>query len=140
MSLIAPVEGEANLLGYMLGETSVPAGGFYYRLYTDPTTAPTENIVLADLTEVTDYLYAQVQLTPANWDITEAADITTAEYNATISFNFGAAASVYGYYVTNNVLDDPTTTILWIERFNNAPFEIPSGGGTIEITPKITLE
>ena len=140
MSLIAPLEGEANLLGYMLGETSVPVGGFYYRLYSAPTTAPTESIERTDLTEITDYLYAPIQLAPANWVIAAAGDVTTATYNSTIQFNFGAAATVYGYYVTNDILDNATTTILWIERFNNAPFSIPSGGGTITITPKITLE
>jgi len=140
MSLIAPVEGEANLLGYMLGETAIPAGGFYYRLYTAPISSPTETIVRTDLTEVTDYLYAPIQLTPANWVITEASDITTAEYNMDLSFYFGGASSVYGYYVTNNILDNASTTILWIERFNAAPFSIPSGGGTITITPRITLE
>ena len=45
----------------------------------------------------------------------------------------GGPVSVYGYFVTNNA----GTVLLWAERFTDGPYNLPSGGGSIKITPSI---
>jgi hypothetical protein len=67
-------------------------------------------------------------------DNTVAADLTESTYPDQV-FNFDDAESVYGYYVT----DQANGHILWGERFAAAPFNIPASGGTITLTPKLSL-
>jgi len=51
------------------------------------------------------------------------------------TFSFTTGADIYGYYIT-----DTTPKLLWCERFTGAPFRLPSGGGTIAISPRVTLD
>jgi hypothetical protein len=50
------------------------------------------------------------------------------------TFTFNTNAIAYGYYVTTTA-----GTLLWVERFSGAPFQIPDGGGTISISARLTL-
>jgi len=133
MPIISPDAGEALLLSYMLNKT--PPANVRLHLFTSPTTAPTESILLSDITEAADASYVAPALAGASWTITTTSGVTTASYPE-VTFTFAGAQSVFGYYVT----DGANTTVLWIERFSGAPFTLPSGGGTIAITPKITLD
>ena len=103
-------------------------------LYTNDLT-PAEDDILGDYTEATDVAYASVALTGTSWTVSTAAGVTTATY-AQQEFSFSSSASVYGYYVTDN----SSANLLLSERFDGAPFNIPSGGGTIAVDPAITLD
>jgi hypothetical protein len=85
-------------------------------------------------TESIEAGYAAITLTAANWTTTQASGVTTAEYIG-VTFSFTTGAGPYGYYVT-----DTSNGMLWIERFSGAPFTLPTSGGDIAITPKITLD
>ncbi len=73
-------------------------------------------------------------MTSAGWTTTSVGGTTTGEYSQH-TFSFTTAATIYGYYVT----DSAGTGLLWCERFEGAPFTLPSGGGTIAISPRIEL-
>lgn len=135
MALLAPNEGEGMLLAYMLNKTN----GDYkaqnnpiLHLYTNDYQGVEES-TKSSFTEATDGSYASVTLTGTSWTITEGAP-TEAAY-AQQDFTFAGSSTVYGYYVT----DDSDSTVLWTEKFSTAA-SLGSGGGTISVTPKITLD
>ena len=132
MALIVPNEGEILLLQYMINMTA--AEDQVLRLYTnDPTLG--ETTVRGDLTDSTEAGYSPITLTAAGWTTTQVSGITTGVYDE-VTFTYTTSASVYGYFVTDMSQND----ILWVERFSGAPFNLPTGGGTIAITTKITLD
>lgn len=131
MPLVAPDEGEILLLQYIVN--MVAPGAPVLHLYKNQPTID-DNVTRAILTEATEAGYAAITLTAAGWTTTQAGGVTTAEYSEQ-TFNFTTGASLYGYYVT-----DTSDNLLWIEEFSGAPFTLPSGGGTIAITSKITLD
>jgi hypothetical protein len=105
-------------------------------LFTNDHT-PVEATVIGNLTEAIQAGYAAITLTGTSWTVATVGDVTTASY-AIRTFTFsGVGANVYGYYITDT---DGTPNLLWLERFSDAPFVIPSSGGTISITPTITME
>jgi len=131
MALVCPDQmGEILLLQYIVGK--VAAGDSVLHLYLNDHT-PTDSSVIANLTEVTAAGYAAITLTTTNWTTTQSGGITTAVYSEQ-TFSFGTVATTYGYYITNT-----SGQLLWLERFSGAPFNIPSGGGTVSITAKLTL-
>lgn len=131
MSLICPDQkGEILLLQYIVGLVS--AGSPVLHLYSNNIT-PSASSVIGDLNEVTADGYAAITLVSSNWTTTQVGGITTAVYSEQ-TFSFNTDSTSYGYYVTNT-----SNQLLWLERFSGAPFNIPDGGGTISITPKLTL-
>lgn len=132
MSLVVPdSKGEFMLLQYMMGVASVDAK--VLKLFSNDVT-PVDTSVVGDLTEVsTGTGYAAITLVSANWTTTQASGVTTAVYSER-TFTFTTAATSYGYFVT-----DTSGNLLWLERFTGAPFSIPSGGGTISISPRVAL-
>jgi len=132
MALVAVDEGERLLFDYMLNKTAPT--NWILRLFTSNTT-PAEGDTNATYTQATQAGYAPVTLTGTNWSVATVANVTTAQY-AEQTFSFTTNATVYGYYYTNGT----GTTALIAERFSGAPFTLPSGGGTIAITPRITLD
>jgi hypothetical protein len=139
MSLLATNEGEVILLSLIVNKK--PQADLTLRLYTSPTDTIPEtagwNTPIVEPAGASGY--AAVTLTGVNWSIsTDGNSITTATYPS-VTFTFTSAPSpVYGYLVTYN--DGGTNRIAWIERFTGAPFTIPIDGGTIAVTPRITLE
>lgn len=128
MALLVPNVGETEMLDRILNVSA--SGDVKLHLYSDNVT-PAEADTVASYTLVTDP--AAITLTGASWDTTTTAG--TASY-AQQTFTYTGAGTAYGYVVTNSA----GTTLLWAERFTDGPYEIPSGGGTIKITPQISLD
>lgn len=134
MALEITNNGEAIFLANMLKKQA----GYDYdvRLYSNDAT-PSPTSVAGDFTEVTGGGYSLQGLVAADWGIT-GTNPTTASYGETISFTFTGAPSgndgkVYGYYVTVRTGTD-AGTMVWGDRFTNAPIIIANNGDEIRIT------
>ena len=133
MSIVAPNVGEILLLKYMLNHT--PPTNVVMRLYTtNINPSETDTIGTYSATEPSDVAYTPATLPGAAWTFATVAGVSSASY-ADQLFSFSASASSFGYFCTDNT----GSSLLWAERFDAAPFNIPSGGGEITITPKIEL-
>jgi len=121
-----------SMLQYIVNLTT--PGEPVLRLYGNDIT-PSETTIYGDLTEVTSAGYLHMTLLGSMWTTTQSGGTTTAVYSE-VTFNFATDAKVYGYFVTNT---NSVSELMWLERFSGAPFQIPTGGGTISITTKITL-
>lgn len=143
MPLVVPDKGEIVLLEYIVNISRDNTEHPVLHLYTndiDPEDASHgasgEDFSTGTFTEAVESGYAAITLTGSNWTTTQAAGVTTAQYNTGVTFTFAVGEDVYGYYVTNT--DDE---IMWAERFPGAPVELPTiGGGNIGIRSKITLD
>lgn len=132
MALLVPDVGEVEMLKRMLNYSAT--GNVVLHLYANSYT-PVEGSVVGNFTECSASGYAAITLTGSSWSIATSSGVTTASYAAQ-TFSFSAAQVVYGYYVTNAA----GTIVLWAELFASAPFNIPSGGGSVQVTPKLVLE
>ena len=132
MTLLAPKEGEIRLLQRLvnLGPFNDPM----LKLFTNDYT-PIDASVKANFTELAKAGYAAKRLTGANWSVTAVGATGQATF-AQMTFTLTGQCTSYGYFVTNQ----GATHCLWAERFSDGPYTIPSGGGSIKITPKIELE
>lgn len=130
MALLVPNVGEKEMLERILNGTD----DLVLHLYgnTGGDHVPAETDVVTSYDEVNTGGYGQKALT-APWVI--SGDPTEGSYPQ-VSFDFTGAATVYGYYVTNG----DSSILLWAERFSDGPYNIPSGGGSVKITPKIQLD
>lgn len=137
MPLTVPIQGEILLLQYILRVQGIapPNPGPVLRLYKN-------NITLSDtttggmLTEATEAGYAPVTCTM--WTVTLVSGTTGTAQHSEVTFSFTTNSSIYGYFFTDPGIG--TAHILWAETFSGAPFNLPTGGGSISITPKITAE
>lgn len=127
MALLVPNVGEKEMLERILNG----ADDLVLHLFQVDHT-PVEADVATSYTEVNTGGYAAISLT-SPWTI--AGDPTEGGYPQ-VSFDFTGAATVYGYYVTNG----DNSILLWAEKFSDGPYNIPSGGGSVKITPKIQLD
>ncbi len=125
MSLLLTNAGETEMLQKFLSANR------RLKLYTNNKT-PAEGDLLADYTEAVGNGYSDKQLLIANWIYDLDENDARASYPEQ-EFIFTGAVSIYGYYIT----DDPATKVLWAERFSDAPWVFPSGGGTGKITARI---
>jgi hypothetical protein len=139
MAIVAPDISEVTLLKLLVNKQS--NGNLVLRLFTnniipsDDTVAPgTGSGSTAGPVECTAAGYAAVTLTGSTWTVATATGTSTAQYGSAVTFTMTEAVSVYGYYLTTGGGD-----MVWIERFSGAPFTLPSDGGDITITPKLTL-
>lgn len=132
MPLLVPDVGEVNLLSRMVNK--IATGDVKLRLFKNNYT-PVEAATAASFTQANAAGYAEQTLTGATWTVATNAGVTEASYPER-TFNFTAADTIYGYYV----VDSAGTTVLWAERFDGAPFNIPAGGGSVKVTPRIRLE
>jgi hypothetical protein len=134
MPLTVPITGDLLLLKYMLNNQA-PAD-VQMRLYNNNIT-PHESSEMADFTEsVAASPYTAVTLTGASWVCTSGATAGATATYAQQNFNFSTADTIYGYFITSG----GARTMLWAERFTGGPFQLPVSGGTIAITPKISLD
>jgi hypothetical protein len=132
MALLVPDVGDVEMLTRVLNKGAT--GDVKLHLYTNNYT-PVAGSTVANFTECAAAGYAAITLAGASWAISTSAGTTTASYAAQ-TFNLTASAVIYGYFVTNAA----GTIVLWAELFTSAPFNIPSGGGSVQVTPKITLK
>jgi len=132
MALLAPDEGEILLLQYIVN--LVDPGDPVLHLYINDATID-EDVTRVILTEASEAGYAAITLVGTGWTTTQVGGVTTAVFSEQ-TFTFTTGATVFGYYVTDIVNDE----ILWVERFSGAPFSLPTGGGSIAITTKVTLD
>jgi hypothetical protein len=128
MAGVVPDVGETLFARYIVGKTAPGAPKLH--LFTNDVT-PGEATVLGDLTEATANGTAAKTLTSANWTVADGA-ASYAQQTFTIT---QAEPTVYGYYITDNA----GTGLLAAERFADAPYVIPAGGGSILITPTLTV-
>ena len=127
MALLVPNVGEDEMLERIVNGTDK----LNLHLYSDEIT-PVEASTTASFTECTGSGYALKALT-ATWTV--AGDPTEASY-AQQSFDFTGSQTVHGYYLTNS----GNSILMWAEKFTDGPYNIPSGGGSVKITPKIQLD
>jgi len=132
MSLISPNVGEALLLKYMLNVTA--ATNTELRLYVNNVT-PAYTDTVSSYVESSAAGYAGITLTGAGWTVATSSGTTVANY-AQQTFSYTTSENVYGYFVTRVGKNE----VLWSERFSGTvPFAIPSGGGTVSVTSRVTL-
>lgn len=130
MTLRIPNEGENRAVGTLLGKYT--AETLRVKLYSNNVT-PAETDTSASYTEVTGGGYAAVDLTAANWTITEGAPTEAAYPQITWTFS-AAIGNVYGYYVVG-----VTSGKVWFaERFSDGPYNVAASGDAIKVTPKYT--
>lgn len=132
-TILCPDVGEVLLLKYLVNHTAPT--NVRVHLFTSNIT-PGESNVLSTYSsnEVSDPAYTPATLTGSSWTVGTSGGVSSASY-ATQDFSFSSSVSVYGAYYTNA----SDTSLLWVERFAVAPYNIPSGGGNIEITPVVEL-
>jgi len=133
MPLNAPAVGEVLLLRYMLNHTANT--NKVIRLYKNDPDHTSDALTNATITECNELGYAPITLAGTLWTFTNIASVVTALYSE-VAFTFTTGASVFGYYVSSTTASE----LLWIERFSGAPFTLPAGGGTIAISPRVTLD
>ena len=126
MALIVVNEGEAEFLTRMMKYE-----GSKLKLYTSNTTWG-EASTIGSCIECSTGGYAQIALA-TSWTITTPAGGTTYATYAEQTFTFTSACTAYGYILTNSA----ASILLIAEAFTDGPYTIPSGGGTIKITPRI---
>lgn len=132
MALTAPTVGEVTLLQYLVN-LAAPTNLVLHLYNNDPTISA--STVIGNLSEVGAGIgYVAITLVGTAWTTTTPASLGTAVYSE-VTFSFTTTQSVYGYYVTST----NASTLLWLERFSGAPFTLPAGGGTISISPRVSL-
>lgn len=138
MSLVVPNIADLQMLKYVVnfiatdGDTPPSGGNRLLRLYTNNLT-PGKSTVLGDITEATEAGYAPLVLVGTNWTIATNLGVNTASY-ALQTFTFTEAVTAYGYYLTTQ--DDE---LLWVEKFSDGPYTLPSDGGQMAVTPKLNF-
>jgi hypothetical protein len=98
---------------------------------------PDKSYTTASFTECSGNGYASIGLTAANWTVTEGTGAGTTPTTAAQpqqTFTLTGALTAYGYYLVGAT----SGKCYLAELFSGAPWVIPSGGGTIKITPTIT--
>lgn len=141
MAIVVPNTAEVLMLQIILNMVgqdggAAPSGGNrILRLFTSDTT-PSGATVLAELTEPGGSTgYTPITLTGTSWTTTITNGYGLAFYSQR-TFTFTTAVTAYGYYVTTA---ESTPQLLWVERFTDATYTLPDGGGEIGVTPRFTL-
>ena len=135
MALLAPNAGEREMLKRIVGDTG---DNLTLRLYDNDIT-PAEGDTIGTYSISGGTGYGDTLLTGDSWTIETAAGDTTAATYAQKSFVYTGGDTVYGYYIMG--LDSAGDSVVLIaEKFSDGHYTIPSGGGTINITPRIELE
>lgn len=103
-------------------------------LYTNnKTPAPTDSV--NNYTESVASNYTGFRLFGAQWTISSGVSLGATASYAVQNFNFSAADTIYGYFVTSS----QKAVLLWAEIFTGGPFVLPVSGGTIALTPRVSL-
>ena len=92
---------------------------------------PTKSTTISNLVESDEEGYNPIVLDQSSWVIGTISGLSSATYPEQI-FVFSDRAVIYGYYLTATV--DSVEYILWLERFSDGPYELPSDGGSVAIS------
>lgn len=128
MTLVVPNTADILMLQYILNRTTT------LHLFVNNLT-PGKSTTLGNITESTDSGYASISLPSGGWSFATTLGVSAATY-AQQTFTITNGTSIYGYYITD------TDGLLWVERFPEAPYVLPSGspgGGEILIDPIFNL-
>jgi hypothetical protein len=82
----------------------------------------------ATYTECSGSGYAAITLTAASFTVTPGSPTTFTYPQQT--FTLTGALTAYGYFVVGAT----SGLLYWSEQFTGAPYSIPAGGGTIQVT------
>lgn len=132
MPLLVPNNGEGDALEYFVNRAA--SQNLVLRLFSNNIT-PAETDTAATYTEFAATGYASITLAGASWGAPSEGAPSSIAY-AQQTFTMTGAGDAYGYYMTRL----SSGRIALAERFTGAPFSIPSGGGTIKVTPQITAD
>ena len=122
-------------LGVTAPNSTTPAKSDTYRNYLG-TNSPTAMLA-------SNFIFLQ----PGTWTLATTnrgtGDTVSATYTQqTFTYSSGSGDTAQGYLVTtvgSNNYAGADTIILWAEKFSDGPYNIPAGGGTIKITPKVIM-
>jgi hypothetical protein len=117
-----------NLVNYAAPQSLV------LRLYTNNQT-PTELDTASNYTELSGYGYSSTTLVPNNFTFATGTPTTATYPQITYTFT-GAAGYIYGYFVTQA----SSGTLVFANRFTNAPIQISNNGDQIRVTLTIQLQ
>lgn len=132
MTLVVPNIAEVTLLKFIVNKAD--NSDLVLRLFDNDITPGEGTGDTTDApSETTASGYAAQTLTGSSWTVSTALSGTSTAQYPPVTFTITEDASIYGYYVTNG------SDLCWVERFSGAPFELPVSGGTITITPKLSL-
>lgn len=132
MSLLAPNEGDVQLLTKMLQSALSVDENYTLKLYSNNVT-PSKTDTSATYTEATFTGYAAKTLTRAGWGTpTTTSNVTTSTY-AQQSWSPTTSQTIYGYYV----LGATSGKVLWAELF--AAARSLNNGDTLNLTPQMQL-
>lgn len=132
MSLIIPNVSSIAILSLIVNKTT-SSGDLKLKLFSNDL-IPTKVIDMSDITECNYLGYSPINLDGSAWEINNIDGEIVASYGQE-SFSFLEGGLLYGYFVTDNLGEG----VIWVERFTGAPFELPSVGGTINISLNIKL-
>lgn len=136
MSLVAPNEGLADQLDYLLSAPIVGVPPWYLILWSNPDLVPDQATVYADLVESVWYGYARYTLTRDGWTAAVIdGDVAVSTYGTSpLQWTpMGTGEPVYGYAIVTPV--DPVIRI--IEPFPSPVTVVP--GVQIGVLPRVTL-
>ena len=128
MAGIVPDVGEVECLTRIFKSSE----GSKLQLYANDLT-PSDGTSVGTVTACGVSGYSAIALSAGTFTVSTNGGITTANY-VQQTFTLTTAGSAYGYYITNSA----GTTLLFAERFTGAPFSLPAGGGSINVTVNIT--
>jgi hypothetical protein len=131
---------EQEMLLRIVGGTDPTSAGdtLMLRLY-DADKTPGEGDTFLDYSESDGDGYAAIALLGDSFTIdTGIGDTSYATY-AQQTFTYTGGDTLYGYHVTT-VNGAGDTILYFAEKFSDGPYTIPSGGGTIKITPRVQLD
>lgn len=139
MAIVVPNTSDQLMLSFILnkyttdGSSPTSNGDRKLKLFSN-NLIPSKTTILSDIMEVATSGYSEIVLAGSNWTVSNIDGVNIAEYPVQ-TFNITSSTYVFGYYVT----DYAGLELIWLERFSTAPFQLPSGGGVITVTLKITL-
>lgn len=126
ITLVVPNSADLLMLSYILNRSTL------LRLFTNNLT-PGKTTVIGDITEASGSGYNNLSLSGGSWTIATADGTNSGTY-AQQTFTLTGAITVYGYYLTTT-----SNQLLFAERFDTAPYVLPSDGGEILVNPKFNL-
>ena len=126
MAGVIPNEGEVEFL-----TRALKYEGSKLKLFTNNFT-PSGTTTVGSAIECSTGGYSGASLS-TSWTISTLAGGTSQAAFAEQTFTFTSGCTAYGYLVTNSA----ASVVIVAEAFTDGPYVIPSGGGTIKVTPII---